>query len=70
MTHFTLVNLEILTVLRGNFYYDTVTLKLIEGKIQGKFNLQEYHFVYFYDVIINCYPNFITFLYFTLALIN
>ena len=36
MTHFTVVNLEILTVLRGNFYYDIVTLKQIEEKIQGQ----------------------------------
>ena len=36
MTHFTVVNLEILTVLKGNFCYDTVTLNLIEEKCQDK----------------------------------
>ena len=30
ITHFTVVNLEILTVKRWNLNYDTVTLKLIE----------------------------------------
>ena len=33
MTHSTIVNLEILS-LRGNFYYETVTLKLIEEESQ------------------------------------
>ena len=35
-----------------------------------KFNLQKHHFVYVYEVIIKCYLNFITCLYFPLALIR
>ena len=31
-----------------------------------KCNVQEHHFVYFYEVIINCYPNFMTCFYFPL----
>ena len=34
-----------------------------------KFNLQEHHFVYVYELIIKCYLNFITCLYFPFALI-
>ena len=34
------------------------------------FNLQKHHFVYVYEVIIECYLNFITCLYFLLALIR
>ena len=29
-----------------------------------KCNVQEHHFVHFYEVIISCYPNFMTFFYF------
>ena len=39
-------------------------------KSNFKFNLQKHHFVYVYEVIIKCYLNFITCLYFPLALIR
>ena len=39
-------------------------------KLNFKSNLQEHHFVYFYEVTINCYPSFITCLYFPLAFIR
>ena len=39
-------------------------------KSNFKFNLQKHHFVYVYEVIIKCYLNFITCLYFSLALIR
>ena len=45
--------------------------KLPQGFIIIKnFNLQKHHFVYVYEVIIKSYPNFITCLYFSLALIR
>ena len=45
--------------------------KLLQGFIIiKKFNLQKRHFVYVYEVIIMSYPNFITYLYFSLALIR
>ena len=34
-----------------------------------KCNVQEHQFVYFYEVVINCFPNFMTFFYFPLALV-
>ena len=39
-------------------------------KSDFKCNLQKYHFLYVYEVIIKCYPNFITCLYFSLSLIR
>ena len=39
MTHLTLVNLEILTVSRGNFYHETIFLKLIEEEGQCQNNV-------------------------------
>ena len=39
-------------------------------KSNFKFNLQKHHFAYVYEVIIKCYLNFITCLYFPLALIT
>ena len=39
-------------------------------KSNFKFNLQKHHFVYVYEVIIKCYLNFITCLYFPFALIR
>ena len=39
-------------------------------KSNFKFNLQKDHFVYVHEVIIKCYLNFITWLYFPLALIR
>ena len=39
-------------------------------KSNFKFNLQKYHFVYVYEVIIKCNLNFITCLYFLFALIR
>ena len=39
-------------------------------KSNFRFNLQKHHFVYAYKVIIKCYPNFISSLYFSLALIR
>ena len=41
---------------------------LLKEQLQLQFT--EHHFVYFYEVMINCYPNFITCLYFSLALIR
>ena len=34
-------------------------LKVTFSQHNFKGNVQEHHFVYFYEVIINCYPNFI-----------
>ena len=42
----------------------------IGTKSNFKFNLQKHPFVYVYEVIIKCYLNFITCLYFPLALIR
>ena len=39
-------------------------------KSNFKFNLQKHHFVHVYEVIIECYLNFITCLYFLLALVR
>ena len=39
-------------------------------KSNFKFNLQKHHFVYVYEVIIKCHPNFISCLYFSLDLIR
>ena len=39
-------------------------------KSNFKFNLQKHDFVYVYEIIIKCYLNFITCLYFPLALIR
>ena len=39
-------------------------------KSNFKCNLQKHHFVYVYEAMIKCYPNFITCLYFPLALIR
>ena len=40
------------------------------SKNNFKFNLQKYYFLYFHEVIIKCYPNFVTCLYSPLALIR
>ena len=43
-------------------------LKVTFSQHNFKGNVQEHHFVYFFEVIINCYPNFMTCFYFPLAL--
>ena len=43
---------------------------LLKEQLQMKCNLQKHHFVYAYEVIIKFYPNFMTCLYFSLALIR
>ena len=40
------------------------------SKNNFKFNQQKYYFLYFHEVIIKCYPNFVTCLYSPLALIR
>ena len=52
------------------FYNHSVGMRSYHRKSNVKFSLQKHHFVYVYEVIIKCYLNFITWLYFSLALIR
>ena len=54
----------------ARFYNHSMGMRGYLLKSNFKFNLQEHHFVYIYEVIIRCYLNFITCLYFPLALIR
>ena len=48
-------------------FIDSIGMRSYLIKSDFKFNLQKYHFVYVYEVIIKCYLSFITCLYFSLA---
>ena len=52
------------------FYNHSTGLRSYLLKSNFKCNLQKHHFVYVHEVIIKCYSNFITCLYFPLALIR
>ena len=52
------------------FYNHIIGIRSYLLKSNLKFNLQKHHFVYVYEVIITCYLNFITCLYFPLDLIR
>ena len=52
------------------FYSHSIEMRSYLLKRKFKFNLQKHHFVHVYEVIIKCYLNFITCLYFPLALIR
>ena len=54
----------------ARFYNHRIGMRSYLLKSNVRFNLQKHHFVYVYEVIIKCYLNFITCLYFTLALIR
>ena len=54
----------------ARFYNHSIGMRSYLLKSNFKFNLQKHHFVYVYEVIIKCYLNFITCLYFPLALIT
>ena len=54
----------------ARFYNHSIGMRSYLLKSNFKFNLQKHHFVYVYEVIIKCYLNFITCLYFPLALIR
>ena len=54
----------------ARFYNHSIGIRSYFLKNNLKFNLQKHHFVYVYEVIIKCYLNFITCLYFPLALIR
>ena len=54
----------------ARFYNHSIGMRSYLLKSNFKFNLQKHHFVYVYEVIIECYLNFITCLYFPLALIR
>ena len=54
----------------ARFYNHSIGMRSYLIKSNFKFNLQKHHFVYVYEVIIKCYLNFITCLYFPLALIR
>ena len=51
-------------------YNHSIGMRSYLRKNNFKFNLQKHQFVYVYEVIIKCYLNFITCLYFPLALIR
>ena len=52
------------------FYNDNIGIRSYLLKSNFNFNLQKYHFVCVYEVIIKCYLNFITCLYSPLVLIR
>ena len=52
------------------FYNHSIRMRSYLLKSNNKFNLQKHRFVCVYKVIIKCYLNFITCLYFSLALIR
>ena len=54
----------------ASFYNHSIGMRSYLLKSNFKFNLQKHHFVYVYKVIIKCYLNFITCLYFPIALIR
>ena len=54
----------------ARFYNHSIGMRSYFLKSKFKFNLQKHYFVYVYEVIIKCYLNFITSLYFPLALIR
>ena len=54
----------------ARFYNNRVGMRSYYLKSKVKCNLQKHHFVYVYEVIIKFYLNFITCLYFPLALIR
>ena len=53
----------------ARFYNHSIGMRSYLIKSNFKFSLQRHHFVYAYEVIIKCCLNFITCLYFPLALI-
>ena len=54
----------------ARFYSHSIEMRSYLLKSKFKFSLQKHHFVHVYEVIIKCYLNFITCLYFHLALIR
>ena len=54
----------------ARFYNHSIGMRSYLLKNNFKFNLQKHHFAYVYKLIIKCYLNFITCLYFPLALIR
>ena len=54
----------------ASFYNHSIGMRSCLLKSNFKFCLQKHHFLYVYKVIIKCYLNFITCLYFLIALIR
>ena len=54
----------------ARFCNHSIGIRSYLTKSYFKFNLQKHHFVYVHELIIKCYLNFITCLYFPLALIR